>query len=75
MTKLGPVGSQNRIYYDVYRTSRISGWCPSGVKAKKTQKRKEDMRRKTGTLVDPQTGELATKYMGFDTRKRCGIKL
>jgi len=33
------------------------------------------MRRKTGTLVDPQTGELTTKYMGFNTRNKMWNKM
>ena len=41
---------------------------PSGGKGMKDLGR--EMSKRTGTLVDPQTEELVTKYMGLNIRNR-----
>ena len=57
----GRAGSGSWLAY--YSTSHLS-LCPPA------ERKEEEMRIRTGTLVDPQTEELATGYIGLNNRNR-----
>ncbi len=67
MSEPVPVGAGSRSRFGVLPYS-WSLTMPSGGKGMKDFGR--EMSKRTSTLVDPQTEELATKYMGLNIRNR-----